>query len=282
MKRTISVLSSVMLFSFASAAFAGDTLLSIGLGFDFATGKYGSGSTTDSIAAPLTIRAYPIERLELELILPYIYQSNGSTTAAGMLRFRNGRGGSGSRGGNGTVSWSGNGQSQGAADSDSSGSRSGLGDMTLKAGYPLLEEGKLYPRMVPEVSFRFPTGDEEKGLGTGEFAAGVGMEVSKWFGEWYLYGEGIYNFQDSSDDLALKDYLGYEAGVGFQVTDRFRPTLLVIGATSPSEFSTAIAEVRGKVNYRLTGRASLEAYLATGIADDSPDFGTGAAIFYDF
>jgi hypothetical protein len=132
------------------------------------------------------------------------------------------------------------------------------------------------------VSLRFPTGDDEKGLGTGEFAAGFGIEISKWFGDFYLYGEGIYNFQGSSADLALKDYLGYEAGVGYQVTDRFRTTLLVIGATPPSEFSSAIAEVRGKVNFRLTGRAGLEGYLATGIADNSPDFGAGAAVFYDF
>lgn len=281
MIRTITVLSSVILFSFASAAFAGDTLLSVGLGIDFATGKYSTGITTDSITVPLTIRAYPSDRLDLELILPYIYQSNGATTAAGTFRFRNGRNGSGSGGGNGTGSGSGNGQSQGVAASDSSGSRSGIGDMTFKGGYALLEEGKFSPRLTPEVSLRFPTGDDEKGLGTGEFAVGVGIEVSKWLGDFYLYGEGIYNFQGSGD-LALKDYLGYEAGVGFQVTDRFRPTLLVIGATSPSEFSSGIAEVRGKVNFRLTGRAGLEGYLATGIADASPDFGAGAAVFYDF
>jgi hypothetical protein len=274
MLRIITVLSAVMLFSFTSAAFAGDTLLSIGLGIDFATGKYGTGSNTDSISVPLTIRAYPLARLDLELILPYIYQSNGTTTAAGMFRFKNGKSGSGSG--------KGNGQSQGAADSDRSGSRSGIGDMTFKAGYALLEESKISPRIVPEVSLRIPTGDDEKGLGTGEFAAGVGIEISKWLGEWYLYGEGIYNFQDSSEDLALKDYLAYEAGVGFQVTDRFRPALVVIGATSPSVFSSAIAEVRAKVNYRLTGRAGLEGYLATGIADVSPDFGAGATIFYDF
>jgi hypothetical protein len=274
MKLIITVLVSVVLLSSASIASAADSLLSVGVGIEFANGKYGTGTSTESLTLPLTIRAYPTDRLDLELIVPYIYQSSGATTAAGMFRFRNGRSSSGT--GNG------NGKSQGFAGIDSSGSQSGIGDLTLKAGYAMMDEGKYYPRLRPVVSLQFPTGDDDKGLGTGEFAAGGGMEISKWLGDWYLYGEGIYNFQGRSAELALMDYLGYEAGVGCQLTDRLRSTLLVIGATPPSAFSSAIAEVRAKVNYRLTGRAGLEGYVGAGISNASPDFGAGASLFYDF
>jgi hypothetical protein len=80
----------------------------------------------------------------------------------------------------------------------------------------------------------------------------------------------------------LKDYFSYEAGLAFQMTDRFRPAILVKGATAPSEYTSALAELRFKTIYRLTGRASLEGFLAAGLAESSPDFGAGISVFYDF
>lgn len=258
--------------------FGKDINLSAGIGFEFATGKYGTDQTTDSFSIPLTIRYDPSEQIELELIVPYIYQSNGSTTSTGMFRFRNGRNGVAA---NGSVT-NGQGRSGGAQNSDPSRSESGVGDTSLKLGYVVWPEGKTNPRLKPLLYAQFPTADEDKGLGTGKFSGGAGLEIAKWFGDWYLYGEGIYIFQEKSAEFALKDYFSYEAGLAYQMTDRFRPSLLVMGATAPSDFSSAIAEVRLKTGFRLTGRAGLEAYLATGLTSQSPDFGAGVAVFYEF
>ncbi len=54
---------------------------SVGLGFEFSSGKYGSNIRTDSVYAPLTIVASPTDRLGLSLEIPFVYQNNGSTNS---------------------------------------------------------------------------------------------------------------------------------------------------------------------------------------------------------
>jgi hypothetical protein len=195
-----------------------------------------------------------------------------------MFRFKSGRSATGSNGsGSGGL-----GQSQDGRESDISSSQSGIGDVSIEAGYIALREGKFSPQVKALLYIQFPTADEDKGLGTGEFTEGVGLELSKWFDDRYTYAESKYNFQGSSSELALKDFVSYEGGVAYQVTDRFRPAVLVKGATAPSDYSSSLAEARLKADYRLTGRASIEGYLTAGLTGDSSDFGAGISVFYDF
>jgi hypothetical protein len=279
-----SVIQFFVLWSFflASVADAGDFKISTGLGIEFATGDYGTGTTTDSLAIPLTIDVYPTNRLECELVIPFLYQSNSFTTSAGGVRFgRNGSGGVFL--GNGA---NGNGLGGSFARtifvSDANRSQSGLGNISLKSGYVILEEGKVAPQVKPILYLEFPTADRDKGLGTGEFVTGLGVAVDKWFGSWQAYLEGIYNFQGSSDLYALKDFLAYEVGLGYQVSDRFLANLALLGATRPVEGASDLLEARVKMAYRLSAKSRIEGYLAAGLTNGSPDFGTGVAVFYAF
>lgn len=259
-------------------AYGKDINLTAGLGFEFATGSYGTDQTSDSFSIPLTIRYDPVERFGLELVVPYIYQSDGSTTAAGMFRFRNGRTGAGTT----ASGFKGKGPFQAGQSATLSSSRSGIGDLSLKLGSVVWPGSSVSPRIRPLLYALFPTGDADRGLGTGTFSGGGGVELSTWFGGWYVYGEGIYVIQEKSAEFDLKNYVSYEAGIAYQVTDRFRPALLVRGVTAPSGYSSALAEVRLKSSYRLSGRISLEAYLGTGLTSQSQDFGAGVSLFYDF
>ena len=256
-----------------AGAFGKDINLSTGLGFEYATGTYGADQTTSSYSIPLTIRYDPTERSNLELVVPYVFLSNGSTSSAGMFRYGNGRASSGANG---------SGQSVAGQASTDSRSQSGVGDVSLKAGYVVWPEGASSPQIKPLLYVQFPTADKDKGLGSGAFSGGGGLEITKWFGDWHTYAEGLYVFQETSAELSLKNYVSYEAGVGFQVTDRFRPTILMMGATAPSDNSSSLAEARIKASYRLTGRASLEGYLGAGLTSQSSDFGAGVALFYEF
>ncbi len=288
--RSCSVILSLMLgiIFLTSAADAGDTMFSVGLGVDYATGDYGTGVTTDSVAVPLIIDIYPTKRLEFEVVIPYLYQSNSYTVAAGGVRFRkNGYAGYGAALlGNGM-----NGNGAGVSTAgllyalsayDASRSQSGLGNISLKGGYVVLEEGSFAPQVKPILYVEFPTADKDKGLGTGEFVTGVGASLDKWFGSWRAYAEGLYNFQSSSNLYDLKDFFSYEAGVGYQVTDRLLSNLALLGATKPAEGSSDLLETRVKMTYRLSGKGSIEGYLAAGLTTGSPDFGVGVAAFYDF
>jgi len=261
---------------------AGNFTVSTGLGVEFATGDFGTGQTTDSVTIPLTIGVYPTKRLEFELVIPYLYQSNSFTTSAGGVRFgRNGSGGvffvTGANGNGAGGSLAGI-----ILASEENRSQSGLGNISLKSGYIILEEGAVAPQVKPILYVEFPTADKDKGLGTGEFVTGLGVAVDKWFGNWQAYLEGTYNFQGSSDLYALKDFFCYEAGMGYQVTDRFLSNLALLGATKPVEGATDLLEARVKMAYRLSAKSRIEGYLAAGLTDGSPDFGTGVAAFYTF
>jgi hypothetical protein len=161
-------------------------------------------------------------------------------------------------------------------------SESGLGDITLKAGYVLLPEQDALPQVRPMVFVKFPTADDSKALGTGQFDGGFSVEISKWFGDWNPFAEAGYTVQGKSERISLRNYLAYDAGIGYQVADSFRPVLLVKGASAPADGTSSLLEIRLKLKYQATHRVGIEGYLAKGLTTNSPDYGTGIAACYNF
>jgi len=259
---------------------------SVGTGFDFASGTYGSDTRTDFLAVPLIVDYYPTDRIDLELIIPYVYQSNSSTVYGTVMPYRRG----GFTGATAAVAGVQNGrflsgpgsQSSGSSTIDPDSSQGGLGDITLTAGYVMVEDEGLLPRLRSTLYLKFPTADRDKGLGTGEFDAGPGLALSKWLGDWQPFLEGIYVFQGESDLYATKDYLNYNGGVGYQISDSFYGAVLAKGATAPADGSPAPFEGRIKFAWQFLSTTSLEGYFSKGFSDGSPEVGAGLAVFYSF
>lgn len=253
---------------------------SVGQGIEFSSGRYGTGTRTDSIYAPFTVTASPTERLGFLLEIPFVYQSSGNLVAgiatggtqggrSMMLSLPAGMGGMTGSGGSSMTGAGG-------------GSASGLGDIVLKAGYILLAEEGIAPQVRPMVFVKFPTADKGRSLGTGAFDEGASVEISKWFGDWNPFAEVGYTLQGKSAQLPVRNYLTYNAGAGYQLSDRVRPILLVKGETAPVYGSGSLLEVRLKLKYQTTKQTGIDGYVAKGIATASPDFGTGISIYYDF
>jgi hypothetical protein len=254
---------------------------SIGQGFEFSSGKYGTNTRTDTIYAPFTVMASPTDHLGLSLEIPFVYQSNGNVVSS-LTR--------GGVQGNksmmlpavGMSGMSGFGSGTSSSSPGMNQSQEGLGDITLRAGYVLVSENESMPQIRPTVFVKFPTADKNKSLGTGEFDEGAAVEISKWLGSWNPFVEVGYTVQGKSAQLALKNYMAYNAGVGYQVAESFRPILLVKGATSPADGASSLLEIRLKLKYQATTHTGIEGYLAKGITTNSPDYGTGISVFYDF
>lgn len=274
---------------------AEEYLYSIGFGLEFSSGRYGGEIRTDSVYAPLTVTVSPTDRLGFSLEVPLVYQSNGNVVSAiakgdlrgsrTMMRPAPGAGGMpGSGSGTGAMAGPGGGGSgHGSGISSSTGQpEKGLGDITLKLGYLLLPERFSSPQLRTTVFVKFPTADEDRYLGTGEFDEGVAVEVSKWFGDWNPFAEAGYVLQGRSERFALKNYLAYNAGFGYQVSGNFRPLLLVKGGTSPAEGVGGLLEARVKLKYQTTRSIGMEGYLAKGLTTDSPDYGAGVTVYHDF
>lgn len=255
---------------------------SAGLGFEFASGTYGSDTRTESVYLPFTVAVYPTERLGFSLEIPYVYQSSSAVNTGVFL----GAGGQMMRVRKQVAAMTGSAMGAGlmssatAADSDRS--QGGLGDVTAKGGYVLVPEGDLMPRIRPYVFVKFPTADRDKALGTGAFDEGFAVEFSKWLGGWYSFAEAGYTFQGKSPTLALKNYLSYNAGAGYLLGEKFLPMLIIKGSGAPIEGSADLLEVRLKLKYQATARTGIDGYFAKGITTNSPEYGSGLAIFYDF
>lgn len=263
-----------------------DQSFSVSLGFEYASGTYGTGSTTRSAYMPLIVTWFPTDRIDVGVEIPFVYQNNSNVTtdlyrnsqtvAAAKTVARGGPGGSGGS----------NMQQQTASGSVSSGSSdsavSGIGDVILSFGVIALYEDRWLPQLRPSLFVKLPTASSSDGLGTGEFDAGVGVEGSKWFGDTYLLGEIIYNYQGKAEGFGLKDYVSYTLGAGYQLTATIKPMLMLKGATAPSTYSDNLLELQERAVWALSGTTSLDLYVSQGISDSSPDYGGGIAVIYAF
>ncbi|WP_026841872.1 transporter [Citrifermentans bremense] len=265
-------------------------LVSTGVGFEFASGSYGLGTKTDSVYIPFTLAVYPSDRLGFMLEIPYVYQSS-SAVNTGVLLGPGGGQMTGMRkevaampGSVGTMPGTGGGSGGGTSSVStvSHKSRQGVGDLTLKGGYVLVQEGEFVPRVRPYLFVKVPTADRDQMLGTGEFDEGFAVEFSKQFGNWYSFAEGGYTFQGSSPVLALKDYFSFNAGTGYQIGERFLPMLIVKASSAPIAGASDLVDLRLKLKYLAGVRTGVEGYVAKGVTRSTPDYGGGLAVYYDF
>ncbi len=256
------------------------TKYSAALSVEYGTGDYGTNITTDAVTTKVTLGWYPTERLDFTLEIPYLYQSNSTTTPFGMGRFKTSHMQQGGPGQGPRPMRTGS--SQFASTFDVTQSQSGIGDLVLKGGYIVLQDKGWMPEIRPEAYVKFPTADENKGLGTGEFDGGIGLTLNKWIDNWNGYFEGVCNFIGKSSNFQLNNFFSYELGVGYQVTDRFLPMIAVKGATAPAQGSSPFFQLREKALYNITGRLGVDGYVAEGFTDGTPDFALGAEISYQF
>lgn len=276
---------------FSSPAHAEGVQFSLGLGFEVASGDYGTGTSTESVYLPLTIAAYPTKRLGFSVEIPYVYQSSSAvnttvfTGPGGQMAGVRKDAAAMTPGGNGTpgaMAAGTPGQMSTATSARATQSYGGLGDITLKGGYVLVEEADLVPRVRPYLFVKLPTADRDRALGTGEFDEGLAVEFSKFMGNWFSFAETGYTFQGNSDLIPLKNYLSYQAGTGYVFGDRFLPMLIAKGSTAPVEGASHVLELKLKLKYMATQRTGIEGFVAKGVTRSSPDYGSGVAVFYDF
>lgn len=279
-KKLFGILALAAPLFFPARLRAEEARYAVGLGFEFASGSYGTGIHTDSVFLPFTVAVYPTQRLDFSLELPFVYQST-SAVVAGQYMAMQGQAGApqplmmaGSMMGGGMRTT--------ASGSSVDTSQYGLGDTKLKAGYVLYTEEEYVPAIRPNFYLKIPTADKNKFLGTGAFDGGFAVELSKWYGDWFADGELGYTIQGKSDILAVKNYLYYYAGGGYQVGERLRPMLLVKGSTTTTEGGGPLLELRLRAKYQLSTHLGLDGYLAKGIETASPDYGLGLAVSYQF
>lgn len=239
--------------------------LSLGIGAEFESGSYGSGSTVETWRIPLLVQWTPQERVGLILEIPYLHQSGGGETVLlGGRRM--------------TLRDSG----MGGRRSSVSETRSGLGDITLDVDVKLLLEDGATPRVSVLAYAKLPTADRDKGLGTGEFDWGAGLGIGKTFGVWALRGKALYVLPGSSALYDASAYWDWSVGLGYLGGTELYPELALSGGTAAFAGEDGPLELTARLDILNSERTSLGLYLKGGLNDASPDWGSGVFIYLDF
>lgn len=251
--RGLVVLPTLLL---ASAAFAQGEL-SAGAGIDYSKGDYGSASETKILSIPFMVR-YDNDPWKLKLTVPYLRVTGPGDVIPGIGRGNRGRGTTGET------------------------TESGIGDTTLAATYSALYEPKSTFGLDLTAKLKLPTGDENRGLGTGSTDETLQAELYKSIDRITAFGTFGYTFFGHSDVVELKNAAHAEVGALTRVNATDSVGASLYGRQKVVEGGSPQRELTFFWNRRVAKAQRLQAYFLLGLADGSPDVGIGASALFSF
>lgn len=249
----------------------------------YSSGNYGTDTTTSILYVPFSVRRL-FRDGDITLTIPFVsIRSTGAVRLLGDVPNRTSNKGPGSSGSGSSGSGSGKGKKADDDPLDSSTRDSGLGDIILRGRYYVVDEGDFVPLIAVTGRIKFPTADEERGLGTGEFDEGFGFEVSKGIGlDWVAFVDGGYTFIGDPEGIDFRNQWWFDLGAGYYLTDRLFLSLyyeeyraIVAGLSNPRDLLFA-------ANYKATSAWRVYGSFLVGLSDGAPDYGITGGVSWRF
>ena len=250
------------------------------------TGTYGTDTRTTLIYAPLSVRRL-FRNGDISVTVPWVtIHSTGAVRLVGDRPNRTSNSGRGSSGSSGSGSGSENVTKDKGADDDplpSATTDMGLGDVIIRGRYYVVDEGDYVPLVAVTGRIKLPTASESRGLGTGKFDEGIGLEVSKGIGlDWLIFVDGGYTFIGKPEGTNFRDQWWYDIGLGYYVTDRWLMSVyyeeyrsIIPGLDNPRDVYVSSM-------YKLSAAWRITASALVGLSDGAPDFGGTIGVSYRF
>lgn len=253
----------------ATAVLAEDKTFSLGIGYNYSSGDYGTATTTNTTSIPVT-GSYETGPWTLKLTVPYLTISGDSSVVPGVGIVRN----SNPRG---------RGKSEGVpATTTTTGSASGMGDIVMAATYGAFYDSTSKFGIDLTGKVKFGTADRDKGLGTGENDYSVQLDLYKGIDKFGLFGGIGYSVLGSSDFVQLDNVFNLTAGATYKLAER---TTAGVGFDARERVSSTgfpMREVSAFVSHKYDKNWKAQAYVLKGLADGSPDWGLGLSAAYAF
>lgn len=224
-------------------------LLRATLGYHFSTGKYGESKSTEISYIPLTLRG-DLDLWTLRVTVPYIRID-----------------GPGTEGIDGPVSGTGG---------------EGLGDIIAGISYAIPPFTPWMPWLELGGKIKFPTADEDDGLGTGKFDYTIEAEVSRVIANFTPYWTVGYRFFGDPEGFDLRNVWLTAAGASYRLGDSLDAGIELYFREASSSGSDPLLEATPWVSWELTPHWSSSIYATAGILDGSPDVGTGLQVSYEY
>src|SRR5258706_1982478 len=250
--RALAALPALVL---ASAALAAEGELSAGAGLDYSQGDYGTGSEPKLLSIPFMLR-YDREPWKLKLTVPYLRVTDPGDVIPGIGRTGRGR----------------------RAET----TESGIGDSVLAATYGAFYDAKSTLGLDLTAKLKLPTGDEQRGLGTGSVDETLQAELYKSIDRVTVFGGFGYTFFGHSDVIELKNAAHAEVGASTRLDATDSVGASLYGRQRVVEGGPPQRELTFFWNRRGAKAQGLQAYFLLGLANSSPNFGLAAPALFSF
>jgi len=217
-----------------------------GLSFSYLTGDYGRDDDTDLTYTAATVKRY-LEKGDITVTIPYLDISADGVTVVG-----------------------------GEFESvENGGSGAGLGDVILKGRYYAIEQEGPMPFIDLVGSVKFPTADEDKGLGTGEFDFTGVVEFARRLegSRWIPLAEVGYTLVGEPSGMDADNRFLYSIGAAYELDPKVTLSGYLDGRTAIFKGNEDPLSVLLIGEYKYRADLRLDTLLEVGLSDGSPDFG---------
>jgi hypothetical protein len=167
--------------------------------------------------------------------------------------------------------------------------QSGLGDVTASAVYSFDPFTPAMPYIDVGAKIKFPTADEDDGLGTGAYDYTLNTDLYKPMGKFALLAGVAYTFKGDIDpstnipsgvklDNVVSTYIGAE----YRLTDTWLAGVSGDYKEASSPFAEDVKEMSAYATWRASPQLSVTATGGTGFTDATPDYFAGLSLVYGF
>jgi Putative MetA-pathway of phenol degradation len=244
----------------APAVAEGEYRWHLSTSFNYLKGDYGTGEDTEIIYVPFTF-GVRLDRFRLSLTVPYLHQTSQNVVLTG----------------GGVAAKNKKNQPSPSTTTTVSQTEDGLGDILLRASYIVLKERPLLPEIEPYLKIKFPTADEDRGLGTG-------VDFSKTFflDRLAVYLTLAYTFIGSPPGENFDNSFGWSIGAAYAVAQPFSIFAFLDGSTAIAPGQDNPLELRVGAEYRIIKALKLTGSVMKGLSDGSADWGVSAGLALRF
>src|SRR3569623_1615 len=256
-KPTIRVFAASVMLVASQTIWAEDSgAFSLGTGYNYSSGNYGTSTTTDITSIPL-IATYDKGPWTMRLTVPYIRITGASDVLPGVGRAR-------------------------ASAAPTVSTQSGLGDVVASGTYNFFNDAASQFGADITCKIKFGTADKDKNFGTGKNDYGTQLDVYKKIDRCTLFSGLRYTVFGSSTDIPLHNVWNAGVGTSYKFTDKNSAGVAYDYRQKASDTGFAQSELTAYVVHKFDKTWKAQAYLLKGFSDGSPDWGAGASVGYAF
>ena len=247
----------------AQGALAADTgEFSLGVGFNYSSGEYGTSTTTEILSVPIIAR-YDRGPWIFKLTVPYLSISGGTSVVPGVGRVT-----------------SSNPRRRGGGASEAT--ATGLGDIVASATYTAFYNSATTFGVDVTGRVKLGTADRDQGLGTGANDYGMQVDAYKTYDRVTYFGGIGYTELGSSPYIQLNSVLNATAGASYKLDERNSAGLTVDTRERASPSGSPQRELTAFWTQKIDRTWRAQAYVLKGFSDGSPDWGVGASVAHAF